>query len=166
MKLQILYIFLLYPFFSCSTFIQNTNYKKEDFIKYENTSLSILKADSEEIQDIYFEILLHKELNKILKSSSGDFQHLFYFKRNQFISTLYIPRVKNISNLDASNLTYDDFIKILKENNLEYYFDNCKFKKNRIFGIKKVNNNFYVIYLNVISEQIDKFNYSINSIKL
>ena len=166
MKIKIPRIFLLFILFSCSTINDKRSYKYEEFSKYENTSISITKADSEEIQDVYFEILIPKELNTTKKTISGYFSHFFYFERHQIISTLYIPRNEKNDISNSFSLSYDDFQKILKDKNLNYYFDDVKLIKNRKFGIKKVNNKFYVIYLNVLSEQIEKFNYSINSIKL
>lgn len=166
MKIKIPHFFLLRILYSCSTVNDKKSYKYEEFSKYENTSISIIKVDSEEIQDVYFEILLPKELNKTKHTIDGHFSRLFYFERQQIISTLYIPRNEKIDISNSFGLSYDDFQKILKDNNLNYYFDDVKLNKKRKFGIKKVNNNFYVIYLNVIPEQIEKFNYSINSIKL
>lgn len=165
MKTKILYI-LLFVLFSCSTINSKKSYNQIEFFKYQNTPLSVTKADSEEVHDAYFEILLPKELNKAKHAIDGHFSHLFYFERQQIISTLYIPRNEKNDISNSFGLSYDDFQNIVKDNNLDYYFDDVKLNKKRKFGIKKVNNKFYVIYLNVIPEQIEKFNYSINSIKL
>lgn len=165
MKAKILYI-LLFALFSCSKINSKKSYNQIEFFKYQNISLSAIKVDSEEIQDVYFEILLPKELNKTKHTIDGHFSRLFYFERQQIISTLYIPRNEKIDISNSLGLSYDDFQIIVKDNNLNYYFDDVKLNKKRKFGIKKVNNKFYVIYLNVIPEQIEKFNYSINSIKL
>ncbi len=165
MKKYLIRLLGLLLFLGCST-SKNSNINKDLFVKFTNSNKTNIKKDDEVIKDKGFTIQIPNSLITQENSISYYFLQNLKFKNEQRIITLYIPDKKYILNKKISTYSSVEFINLLKELNILQELKEVKFMKNRYFNITLLEDNFFVMYLNVQEKKIDDFNYSINSINL
>ena len=88
------------------------------------------------------------------------------FKNNQEIIAIYLPDNKYKTTKKANFYYRDDFKKILLELDILKEVEDISFIKNRCFNILLLDDNFFIMYINVKNKNVDDFNYSINSINI
>lgn len=153
-------IFLTLLFVGCSINKQS----KTNFIKFVNDGSRYISSDNDIIKDKMFTIQIPNSLSMKKVKISYYFLNDLKFNNNQRIITIYdndkIFKFKN-SSIDYS---YNEFIGYLKELDIEYELRENKFIKNRRFGLKVLDNNFIIMYVNIKKENIKDYEYSINSL--
>lgn len=152
-------------FLGCST-SKNHNTNKDVFMKFTNSNKTNIIKDNEVIMDKGFTLEIPNSLIGQENSISYYFLQSLKFKNEQKIITLYIPDKKYVLNKKNNFYSNVEFITQLKELDILQAFKGIIFKKNRYFNIVLLENNFFVMYINVQDKNISDFNYSIKSINL
>jgi len=165
MKKYLIRLLGLLLFLGCST-SKNSNINKDLFVKFTNNNKVNIRADYEVIKDKGFTMQIPNSLIKQENSISYYFLQNLKFKNEQRIIILYIPDKKYVLNKKINTYSSVEFINQLKELNILQELIGVKFMKNRCFNITLLEDNFFVMYLNVEEKKINDFNYSMNSINL
>lgn len=165
MKKLLIRLLPLLLFLGCST-SKNHNINKDVFVKFVNNNKTGIKKDNEVIKDKGFTMEIPNSLITQDNSISYYFLQSLKFKNEQKIITLYIPDKKYVLNKNINTYSNVEFINQLKELNILQETKEIKFMKNRYFNIMLLDNNFFVMYINVQEKNINDFNYSIKSVSL
>lgn len=165
MKKLLIRLLGLLLFLGCST-SKNHNINKDVFVKFTNSNKTNIKKDDEVIKDKGFTMEIPNSLITQENRISYYFLQSLKFKNEQKIVTLYIPNKRYVLNKNISIYSNVEFINQLKELDILQEFKEVKFMENRYFNIVLLEDNFFVMYLNVQKKNINDFNYSIKSVNL
>ena len=139
---------------------------KTNFVDFVNSGKTTMQSDSDVIKDKMFSLQIPNFLILKRVTTSDYFLHELKFNNNQRVVTLYIPdiiiKIKN----NSTDCDYNEFKSYLKELNIEYALDDIKFIKNRRFGLKMIDDNFIIMFINVKNENVKDYQYCINSLTL
>ncbi|MFY0256481.1 hypothetical protein ACDQ55_21305 [Chitinophaga sp. 30R24] len=126
-----------------------------------------ISRDSERVSDKKFVIQVPQGLQNSKMTTNNYFLHLLNFKGGQKIVLLYQPFDTIGIDKQNLNLSYADFEILCSKVGLLEKLNGIEFMKNRLFGLKVIGKEkFFVIYLNVKNQEVDVYNYAINSLTL
>lgn len=165
MKKYLITLLGLLLLLGCST-NKNRLANKEAFVNFTNNNKTGIKRDNETIKDKEFMLKIPNCLTKQQNKISHCFFQKLMFKNNQEIIAIYLPDNKYKTTKKANFYYRDDFKKILLELDILKEVEDISFIKNRCFNILLLDDNFFIMYINVKNKNVDDFNYSINSINI
>lgn len=139
---------------------------KEKFIDYVNDSKTDIKLDGETLKDKRFKIKIPVELQRREVKISDCFLHVLTINDKEKIALLYLPAGLGGDEEQFLNLSYLDFKNLCIKENIFNKIESVPMMPGRRFGINKLNNAFYAIYLNVKASHTVTFDYSIQSTQL
>jgi hypothetical protein len=138
-----------------------------EFVEYVNDNKISMKLDASVVKDKEFKLLIPVGLQNRHLIVEDVFLQTLDYKNDQKIILLYIPGAKESPNLKLTDISYIDFIRTCQRKDIGWHFKDVVLNTHRRFGIYKPNSTgFYVIYLNIRTNQVNTFNYSIKSIQL
>lgn len=137
-----------------------------DFVSYVNDNKTTINVDGEIISDKKFTLQIPNSLseNKIIISSY--FLHELKFDKKQKIIIIYMPDKKFNIEKRLLDCSFEQFNNELYKLDVQFVLDEVKLIKNRRFGMILLDDNFFIMYLNIKEKNIDNFNYSVNNIDL
>lgn len=139
---------------------------KRDFVKFVNENKLTIKRDDEVVKDMYFALQIPKSLSENKIKISSFFLQELKFDKNQKIILLYIPDKKYKLDRKILNYSFKTFKDELSKLDIYHDLESMEFIENRRFGLVLLEDNFFAIYINIKKENIENYNYSINSINL
>ncbi|MNK05231.1 hypothetical protein D3C87_231080 [compost metagenome] len=162
MKKYLIKMLSMLLLFGCST---KKSIEQSDFIEFKNENKTTIKRDNEVINDKKFTLQIPSSFKENRIKISNIFLQDLKFNNDERLIFLYIPDKKYKLEKNR-NYSYKEFINELNRLNLVHELDDFNFVKNRNFGLRLLENNFFVMYVNIKKKNIDNYKYSINSINL
>lgn len=137
------------------------------FVEYVYNDSINNTVNPDSITEKFIKIQLPKGVLESSVIGNNGFFHLLNFEYDQKIAFFLMPGCERVGETEMLNLSYSDFKDLCVKEKIIDHLKNVNLKNDRLFGFKKFGNGrLCMIYLNVKTENIDGYNFSIRRVKL